>query len=264
MTEVGPTLEQFFTYLADDVMKGEKIDNLPQTRAQSGAQKADYFFRDRRIVCEVKSLIADTVEKVVPYIQELAKRRDFPRFAGEIALDELLRHLPDGEKHKQVLEELLGSTVDRAVRKADRQIRSTIKTFGLDDSGGLLVLLVDGLEVLQPLGIVQRVQAQLRNKGNDGRKRYQALNYIVVISDSHWIAMDDGTKGVPFIILHNNYVADNEAVKSFADDLQNQFARRMDGHLEIPDLKAMKRLRFNRGSSSAPSGRSDPYLIKLG
>lgn len=51
----APLEERFFDFARSGVHESEEIDSLELTREQRAAKRADFFFEDRRIICECKS-----------------------------------------------------------------------------------------------------------------------------------------------------------------------------------------------------------------
>ncbi len=68
----------------------ERIDDLVLTPEQQKARKADFFFDQRRIVCELKTLLQDTAPKISGVLAPHEKRPDWPVFYGQQGLSETL------------------------------------------------------------------------------------------------------------------------------------------------------------------------------
>jgi len=89
-----------FALFAKTISGSECIDELSQTETQRSAKKADFFFENRRIICELKNLETDTSPKIEKLLKPLEKRPEWPRFrdARRLALgvnewENFVRHI---------------------------------------------------------------------------------------------------------------------------------------------------------------------------
>lgn len=74
-------MEDFYKFLKA-LPLSESIDALKEKPLHEGKQIADFFFLNRKIICEVKSLNKDTNDKIEQIIDSLRDREDFPIFYG--------------------------------------------------------------------------------------------------------------------------------------------------------------------------------------
>ena len=105
------SLEQKFYRFVQTLPDAERLDDVQMDEEQERAKKADVFFRSRRIVCEVKSLLTDTSNKIDPIMEPQRSREDFPQLYGEWPIADILSRLPDGELLRRRLYESTSSDV---------------------------------------------------------------------------------------------------------------------------------------------------------
>jgi hypothetical protein len=151
------SLEGRFIDFAKRVVGSECLDDLPLTPEQRGAEIADFFFSDRQIVCEIKSLKKDTSAKVERILEPHHDRPEWPVFYSPWELSKVLRYLPDSEQITRQIFDAITTAIKELMRKANRQIRETKRTFGIPSAEGVLVILNDLVDVLSPLLIVKRL-----------------------------------------------------------------------------------------------------------
>ncbi len=122
MNQLPLPFKERLPQFAKTIPSSECIDDLPQTQAQRAAKKADFFFENRRIVCEVKNLETDTTPKLKKLLEPLEKRPEWPRFYGAWELSKILRKFPDGAEINRRVFESTTSAINKAVADANRQI----------------------------------------------------------------------------------------------------------------------------------------------
>jgi hypothetical protein len=217
------SLEQKFYRFVQTLPDAERLDDVQRDEEQERAEKADVFFRSRRIVCEVKSLLTDTSNKIDPIIEPQRSREDFPQFYGEWPIGDILSRLPDGELLRRRLYESTSSAVKEFVRKANRQIRETKRTFGLPGAGGLLVVLNDAVEVLNPDVVAHRVVDTLRKRNPDRSLQFPEINGVWIISERHLARIEGKPMGYASVPLTNSDSLHPE-VTAFIDSIQQPWA----------------------------------------
>jgi hypothetical protein len=201
----------------------EAIDDLIQTPEQQQAKKADFFFQDRRIVCEIKNLETDTSAKIEPVIEPHKRRPEWPYFIGTRPLSHLIQNFPDKEEINREVFEAVSSAIAKDVAEADRQIRATKSAFGCPASGGLLILGSEFVEVLSPDIIGSRVARTLNKKSPDGNLQYRAINYVWIIIENFFVEVKPGITAAPSFIIRQA-VPDHAGVEPFVDSLQSRWA----------------------------------------
>ena len=80
---MSKTLEERFITFAKGLGEAEFIDDLTLTPEQQAAQKADFFFNNRTIIGELKSLKTSTEDKVEAILKPYEDTPEWPHFYGE-------------------------------------------------------------------------------------------------------------------------------------------------------------------------------------
>jgi hypothetical protein len=227
-----------FLAFAKTLSGAECIDELDLTSDQKEARKADYFFDNRRIICELKSLKTDTSVKVEKLLAPHKNRPEWPLFLGAVELRKILKHLPDGDRINKELFEAITTALKDLVRSANSQIRQTKESFGLPKAGGMLVILNDHVDILSPDVVAYKVKALFRKKTPRGQSWFPEINAVWIINESHYQEVTPDLDGLPGMIMWNS-VPDSENVTGYIDNfLQPRWAAfngvpfiRMDGNV---------------------------------
>ncbi|MGB7439890.1 MAG: hypothetical protein WA919_02385 [Coleofasciculaceae cyanobacterium] len=95
------SLEDRFHSFMKSISFAESIDALlldeQYKKRQKDKQRADYLLFDRKLILELKTLVKDPSSKVEEEIDKHRDREDFPLIVGQTDLQEVLKHLRDGE-----------------------------------------------------------------------------------------------------------------------------------------------------------------------
>src|SRR5688572_21624861 len=89
-------LERRFHRFITAVGGTEAIDALLAGRNLENERRADYLLANRRVILELKGIKTDTSSKVDKELDKHRERDDYPLTYGEVELQKVLRHLPDG------------------------------------------------------------------------------------------------------------------------------------------------------------------------
>jgi len=196
-------LEGRFKVFLRDWDQAESIDDLELSQEQRKAKKGDYFFANRSVIGELKALYDDTSLKVETILEPHRERPEWPLFYSEQQLQTVLKHLPDGAKIQSAILEAITASIDGVIEKANRQIRSTKVTFGLPDAGGLLIILNDTVDILDPHLVAHRIRKTLNKRTDKGEIRFPHVSVVVVIAAAHYAQMNPELQGIPILIMPN-------------------------------------------------------------
>jgi hypothetical protein len=157
-------IEDFFNeyveYFGGEVISKRK-DNL------TDRANADYLFRNRNVIAELKCFQKDLFndEEDIPRLVNFFKKWEEK---GLVEQSDILKIIFGT---KQISEEcyldLLNAcrnTIDTAIKKANRQIRESKKTFSLPDAKGLVLLCNDGNYFLQNVAFIKLICDLMRSK----------------------------------------------------------------------------------------------------
>ncbi len=179
MADFTPRFLEFLRALPD----AESIDDLGLPEID-GVRRADYLLGRRRAIIEVKSLEEDPAERVETITAPLRERDDFPLFYGEMDIQKVLKHLPDGEAINRKLFLNLTRTVERAVREAEKQVDHTRATLGIPGALGGLVVVNGEVEFFSPEIVGHRIHSTM-NRPRTEADRAPPLDFVWVVFGRH-------------------------------------------------------------------------------
>ncbi len=211
-------LEERFVFFVKHVIEGECIDDLELNADQEKAQKADYFFDNRKYIMELKSLKTDTFEKIGKILEPYTHRANWPIIFGAVDIQQILKNLPDGKKINDEIVEALTDSIEGVVESANRQIRTTKGSFNLPDSKGILVILNDVIATLTPELVHYRIRKCLRKKYSNGELRFPHVQTLVVITTIHYTEVKPELKAMPIMIIPREDT-DSDSIRPFVDTL---------------------------------------------
>lgn len=191
-------LESRFLRFMASLPGTESLDALLRDPMYDGQRRADYLLFERRVILELKSLETDTTPKVDAEIDQHRRRDDFPLFFGEVELQKVLKHLPDGKKINERIYHKTTRSIEDAVRSAEDQIDNTAKLLGLPEAAGILVVLNQDLTIFTPEVLAHKVATLMRRKSKDGAPR-SPLAYSWLILESHFVANCPSGQAFPVI-----------------------------------------------------------------
>jgi hypothetical protein len=270
-------LEKDFFAFARRVPGAEVIDDLPLTQQQNDSRKADIFFDHRSVITEVKLLATDTAEKAERILEPHRVSEHWPHFYGSWPISKLLPYLPDRDEVQRALLDAVASAIPNLVRKANRQIRETKKSFNLPASKGLQVVLNDSIDILPPNVIAFKIAEALNKKNPDGSVQHPEIAFVWILSETHTVDVRRGLPGLLSVMLDNPLVNDSGRVEGCVESLQPLWASfngmpffRADA--PVGDLNAIPLQSVRVKSEDRPMTRSDlwrhqyaanPYLRPL-
>lgn len=202
-------------------------------------QNADYFFNNKQIVGELKCLEDEMHPKVQTYINQAMEEGKVSPSYGKIRIDNVLRINPNKEQINREINELVITSLEDCVEKANRQIRETKSYFALANSRGFVFIINRSNLVLDPKNALWNLHKMLNKRKNDGSIRYESINYIIYTSDNHYY-QEGKMSYLPFFkLINDKIVGCCEKDEAFLDQFGAFFAR-MKGirYIEAPNLKA--------------------------
>lgn len=219
------SLEERFIDFAKNLDGAESIDSLQLTPEQEMAERADFFFDHRKVICELKSLKKDTQYKVYEILQPHQDRPEWPVFYGQREVFKILKCLPDGDQINRKIFDAITSAIEGLLRKAHRQIRATKEAFNVQNAGGLLVILNDTVEISSPDVIIHKVFEVLHKRTPEGKVRFHEIEVVWIINETHFIQVTPRLKTIPSVMLINPYnQEDITETDIFVESLQPKWA----------------------------------------
>jgi hypothetical protein len=217
-------VEDRFIAFAKTLPGAEYIDEIDLTREQKEARKADFLFDNRRIICELKSLKTDTGGKVEKILEPHKERPEWPIFFGTVGVQQILKHLPDGQQINRQIFDAVTSAIKDLTRSANGQIRRTKETFNLPSAGGMLVILNEFIDILSPDVIARRLDELFRKRNPDGTPQFPEINAVLIINESHYTQVTPDLQGIPALIMTNPMVPDLVDATGYISSLQPKWA----------------------------------------
>ncbi|MCS6316188.1 MAG: hypothetical protein H8K05_00055 [Nitrospira sp.] len=188
------TLEERFKRFLSTLPGAENVDEVIPSGSFPNRERADYLLQNRKIVIELKSLQTDTSHKIEKELAIHRDREDFPLMYGEVELKRLLSHLPDGRDINRRIYRNVTRSIEEAVKKAERQITDTENILGLKHTAGLLVILNQSIEILDPTLVVRRISELLCNRSGRSTPN-SSIDFVWLLLESHSIKLDGMPEG---------------------------------------------------------------------
>lgn len=218
------SLEKRFRDFMSQLPFAESIDDLELPRDFDEEKRADFLLDNRNVVVELKSLEKDPEHKVNDELDKQREREDFPLFYGEQELSKILKYLPDGESINRKLFYKISRSVEKAFRKANKQIGSTKKIFNCQNASGFLVLLNQEINVLSPEVLSCRISELLTKPDDDGKCHYKHVASVWIVTENFFLPSRTGMKFLPSIIVDGPTVQEYQDLSEIYNKLQKAWA----------------------------------------
>jgi hypothetical protein len=269
---MGKSLEKRFCDFLNSIPGCERIDelSLPVTKGQ---RKADYLLGHREVIVELKSLTRDTSHKIEPLVDRHRDRIEFPLFYGEADLRKVLAHLPDGEEIYRRIYLSTTRSVEDALRSAEEQISHTRVAMNLPRAPGVLIMLNENIDLLNPQVVAHRI-AELMRRPRTGNSASERLDFSVLIFESH-IVLDRNNANYPIVTIPGHRSETLYWLDTLLSDLLSRWARANEADLvqgiRLPDANFVSKpaasketpTQMKRGELWAMQYRANPYLRAL-
>jgi hypothetical protein len=211
-----------FIEFCRSVPGAEQVDGLAFTREQEKLRlkRADFLFDSRSIICEIKTLEADTSPKFIAFL----KQEGFDLPPGEYSVQQLFSTRPNGQDLFRKATNLIATAVADGLAEANRQIGDTKKLLGITAADGIVVVLNGMVEVLGPQLVIKRILERLEKLADDGTSYHANVALILYFSEKHLRETGAGDAAVAFPIpnervpsLHDLNVLATQFVKGWAE-----------------------------------------------
>ncbi|MDO8437927.1 MAG: hypothetical protein Q7S69_07220 [Nitrosomonadaceae bacterium] len=220
---MATSLEERFSEFLTSLPASEAIDSLDFPQDPRQRRKADFLLAGRNVVVEIKTLTVDTSHKIEPAVEKHRNREEFPLFYGTADLRKVLSHLPDGEDVYRRIYLSITRSVEDAVRSAEEQISHTRHVLKLSDSAGVLVILNESVQLLNPTIVAHRV-ASLMRRERTGNSSSEKLDFVWLLFESHALREATDIPAFPIMLISGERSAQFPWFGTFQDDLVNQWA----------------------------------------
>lgn len=256
-------MEARFQSFAMSMEGAESIDDLPIDT--SLGQRADYLWRGRSVVVEVKLLRGDPQDKINKMFDELQKRDDFPVFLGKVNVHKLVEDLPDGPDLLRRLHQKVMRSTEAAFRDAKDQIASTKRLLGLQDALGVMVLLNPDIEALDPVNVGQEISRLMEKRQHDT----WSVDVVWLLSEAHF--MENAS---PCILIEGSKSSRLPWADAYLATFNDRWAGFNNSPMINSDSNVLADMDFQRKSERVTNPltneqrwratyRANPYLAKL-
>lgn len=207
-------MEARFHRFARELPSAESVDEVVPTGTVQGP-RADYLWRNRTVITELKTLIEDPQGKLDREVNELSKRPDFPVFVGPAPVDKVLRHIPDGSEVMRKLRQKVLRSIEGSFRSAKHQIANTKSIFEIEDALGLLVVLNPAIETLDPGDAVRELSHLLERR----QQGVHGIDAVWLLSEAHRMS-----GAHPCIFITGSRIERFEWAEDYLDELNRAWA----------------------------------------
>lgn len=247
------SLELRFTRFLEGLPGAEAIDRLVLPGDPQRRRKADYLLEGRKVIVELKTLTDDPSPKVEATADKHRRRDDWPMFYGTADVRKVLANLPDGEAIYAKVVNALGRSVEAAVRSAEEQVTHTRHVLGLSDAAGVLVILNDSIDILDPYVVGHRV-AHLMRRSRTGNSEAGKLDFVWLLFESHVMGTVHGRPAVPCILIKGKGKDRFPWFERFHHDLVRRWAHANGGISVAGDAPDPSKIKFTpmKEATAAP------------
>lgn len=270
-------LTEEFCFFLGNLPTSESIDDLVMPVGHENSRKADYFLNNRSVILEVKSLKTDPSHKVEETLDDHREREDFPIVFGEVDINDVLKHLPDGEVIGAKIIEKVTRSVEGGFRSADKQIRSTREAFNQHNALGVLVYINESIDILDPKLMHSKIGGLMGRQSESGKYRYEHIQQVWIISETHYQQYNDDLKLVPQLCIEGPTCISKESNELLFEHIVETWSQHVGVNFVEVDLEETKDLNFMSFSSSEETDeeqitrqklwriqyRTDPYLKEM-
>ena len=204
----------------------ESIDALTIANHVPGRRKADYLARSRLVIIEQKSIDHDVDAKVRAFLGDLTRQYG-PLDIEHITLAGIINavaKLPPRNPFRHRLRAILTQRIDDYLAEADKQTCDTRQTFSIPAAVGVVVVLNEHAQLIEPDYFVDKAWDMLRKEMEPGRLRYPENQVTLLISEAHRIPSTDGSEMIPVETIFSDAGLSNPAAVSFGEELRQRWA----------------------------------------
>jgi hypothetical protein len=188
-----PDLKTRFERFMAGLEGAENIDDLMKHSRLPGRLRADYLAFDRDVIIEQKSLEVDLDGKIQTFVADFFRTQGIahPDKISFRTFVETISQYPDtGALRKRILQ-IVTQRIDDILAKADKQTRDTRETFVIPNAVGIVVILNDDVQIIEPDFVTVKAFDMLRKLEPSGELRYPHNQVVISISEAHRIPSED-------------------------------------------------------------------------
>jgi len=167
-------LENRFNDFMKSRVESQDIDEMEIPEKFRELKRADYLINGD-IIVELKSLENDPSSKVEKKLAPHRDRDEFPTYFWDAPIGEVLKHLPDGDKISKEVFFAITKSLQHNFEKADAQIRDTKTIINNPNATGVITILNENIEILEPKTIAYIAKYMMGKKNKGGSYRYKNI-----------------------------------------------------------------------------------------
>ncbi len=244
-------LKKFISYLKGVIDLDKITEQFPNKEGI-----ADYLI-ENLLVIELKTLKSNPETKVKNFLaDEMSKinnEKEYPIFYGKHNLRKVAHVLPNGENIINKLDNLYFRQIEGVMRKANKQIKSTIKNLNMNSySYGVLIVINEQAEFYQPEVLSGYICRELLKKNEEGNPRYSNIHQVAVIQSSYKVINnEDETLLIPCHFIKNSLLQNTELSQKAEEVMKffwSEFSRfngvrnfHIENPLDLPVTELIKR-----------------------
>ncbi len=234
-----------FAHFLRSLPDAEAIDDLTLTDEQALTQRADFFLQNRGYIVELKLLSTDTRHRMEPILEPHRSRPEFALLSRH-TLDTKLELLPDGDELRNRLHTAITESVEGLIKKANRQIRHTRRSFAVETAGSILVILNDDVAQLSPPIVAKRAAQALQKRRTGGAGlRFTEIDTVWIVSEAHYVQVTDRSRAVPDVIFPT-FSLNAKSIAEFVRTLSPAWAAFNDKGFAEFGQEYLEKFRFQR------------------
>lgn len=171
----------------------ESLDSAAFDQVNGSKTKADYLLCKRGLVAELKTLNASPLTRTEQRLKARFTQPDAPIVFGTVGVASVIEGLPDRDAISKMMIDMAGRAVRRHLQKANEQIGAVKERLGLNNIGGLVILMND----TEPMIEASAIGYTLKNAFETVPGGYPHITNVWASIESHRIAMPNGRTGYP-------------------------------------------------------------------
>jgi hypothetical protein len=221
------SLEDRFHDFMTSLPHVERIDTMNMSAPIVGKdpKKSDYFWFERQIIVELKTLTEDPSYKVHKEMDKHRDREDYPVFYGKAPLHHVLPHLSGGDGIHKKIHRGITRQIEDYFRSANKQIHDTKSRYKLPSSIGLLTILNENIDIMTPHTVQYKVSELLISMHTDGSPRFPHIDYVWILFESHQAPVKNGVMGLPSVLIAKSVTPDRDCFNALFEEIQSGWAR---------------------------------------
>jgi hypothetical protein len=175
--------DEWFKDLVRKFPRAEVVEDLlAQIPMQAKTRNADFFFNDRQLIGELKSLETSRMPAIQKVIDELRDKGEAPIFYHPAPVSQIIKDHPHRRKlNRQFLMEI-AKRLEKDFREANGQIRDTKAAFNIPAAKGFILIMNSELqEMTLKLAWNELNRLIQRKRGN--AFAYEHLDFAIYLQD---------------------------------------------------------------------------------